>query len=130
MDFVSWNSLNNFSRAEFACKCGSGKCEAVPMDYHFMKCLQALRTHIGEPFTVTSGYRCTAYEAAIGGSGKNHPKGMAVDINTSKAAASKIVVLANRYGFTGIGAKLSGDNKDRFIHLDTTHQHLTVWTYP
>ena len=127
MDYLAWEALKNFNRNEFACHCGNPACELVPMDYGFMQKLQDMRTDLNAPLTITSGYRCQNYEAKIGGSGKNHPTGKAVDLTATRSVMSKIVARAEAYGFTGIGVCLHGDNM--FIHLDITHNTTTVWSY-
>jgi len=36
-----------------------------------------------------SGYRCEAHERAVGGTGRNHPKGFAADVRVSPGAELK-----------------------------------------
>jgi zinc D-Ala-D-Ala carboxypeptidase len=121
---MDWSLYPNFSPKEFTCKCGCGR---VDMDEEFMAFLQDIRSDIGRKFTITSGYRCPAYEKNIGGSGKNHPTGKAADIVAERSVMSRIVARSEAYGFTGVGVSLSGDGN--FIHLDTSHKDLTVWSY-
>jgi zinc D-Ala-D-Ala carboxypeptidase len=120
---IDWSLFPNFSAKEFACKC----CGESNMDEAFICFLQDARADIGRPFTVTSGYRCKDYEKQVGGSGKNHPYGKAVDIVADRSTMSKLAARGEAYGFTGIGVSLHG--KVKFIHLDTTHNDITVWSY-
>lgn len=92
----------NFSEAELACKC----CGQVPMDATLLRKLQLLRDLAAEPLDITSGYRCAARNAVVGGAKDSyHMKGMAVDIacpGTDKARRYKLVKLALEVGFGGI----------------------------
>lgn len=129
MDFTAWANLLNFSKEEFACKCGVASCEAVPMSYIFMQQLQKLRTLLKVPIKVTSGFRCRDYEKKIGGSGNNHPTGKAVDIQLTPEHLSLAVDLARSLNFTGVGINAKGPYDKRFLHLDMTHKKFTVWSY-
>jgi uncharacterized protein YcbK (DUF882 family) len=67
----------NFSRSEFACTCG---CGFDTVDAALLGILQALRDHFGESVTVTSGCRCEAHNAAVGGAENSmHLTGKAAD---------------------------------------------------
>lgn len=54
----------NFSRAEFACKCGCGLDNISPDQ---VKALQELRDNLGVAIHILSGCRCLAHNAAVGG---------------------------------------------------------------
>ena len=120
---LNFTRYPSFRPEEFQCKC----CGKVEMNPLFMECLQNLRIYLKSPLTITSGYRCPAHEKAIGGSGANHPLGKAADIVANRSTLSRLVTEAAKYGFNGIGVSLHGPNK--FVHLDTSHKLLTVWSY-
>ncbi|MDB4312071.1 D-Ala-D-Ala carboxypeptidase family metallohydrolase [bacterium] len=121
---IDWNKYYPIlQRSEFACSC----CGEENMQPKFMDALYDLRIDLKTPFNITSGYRCDAHEKQVGGSGSNHPKGLAVDIVTARHIMSQIVTRGESYGFTGIGVALHGSGK--FIHLDMSHQNMTVWSY-
>ena len=69
---------NNFSRAEFAC---GDECGYDTIDAELINVLEDIRQHFESPITITSGARCEAHNAAVGG-GKNsqHKLGRAADI--------------------------------------------------
>jgi uncharacterized protein YcbK (DUF882 family) len=68
----------NFSRGEFACKCGCGF-DAV--DHQLVEGLQRLRDTVGASVIVTSGCRCLRHNSNIGGSPRSqHLLGKAADI--------------------------------------------------
>lgn len=109
------------------------KCWLVP---EFLDRLQALRTALGFPLTITSYYRSPAYNAAHSGTGETgpHTTGMAVDIQCSGGRAFKINEAAARFEFTGIGWQQKGPHAKRFIHLDTLdnsdrHPRPWIWSY-
>jgi zinc D-Ala-D-Ala carboxypeptidase len=115
-----------FSWSEFDSKDapGSGKlhmCEA------FVRKLDAVRECAGFPFIITSGYRTTAHNAAVGGvPGSSHTKGLAVDIAAiTESQKRAIAQCAIRNGITRIGWGKT------FIHLDldTAKTQRTVWGY-
>lgn len=122
-----WDSLANFSRPEFVCKCGCGRAE---MHAAVMQSLQQLRTHVGRPFNITSGYRCPDHDARVSGRGA-HVSGCAVDIQASGDLALAIMENARRFGFDRIGAAQFGPHAQRFIHLDQWSGGTSpaFWTY-
>lgn len=130
-DRVDWRWLN-FSIEELKCK----HCGAHILIPEFMDKLQALRTEYGKPMKITSAYRCSAHNNAVSSTGVHgpHTTGEAVDIACSGADAYKLVSLAIKHGFTGIGVAQKGPHEKRFIHLDTLPNAVgqprpTVWTY-
>ena len=70
---------NNFTRKEFACK--SGNCTPIAVDHELVLVLQDLRDHFGKAIKITSGYRCPAHNATVGGApNSKHTLGTAADI--------------------------------------------------
>lgn len=68
----------NFSRAEFACKCGCGKAD---INYILVSVLQEIRDHFDKPIKVVSGLRCAKRNAQVGGAKHSqHLLGNAADI--------------------------------------------------
>jgi zinc D-Ala-D-Ala carboxypeptidase len=123
---VDWSKIKNFTLAEFNCShCGKNE-----MKQEFMDKLQALRIEYGKPMRITSGYRCPQHpiEAKKAAPGA-HASGCACDIGVDGADAYRLLGLALKAGFTGIGVQQKGTG--RFIHLDTLKSGLrpTVWSY-
>lgn len=126
---MDWDRFANFQSYEFACS-HTGKNGMKP---GFMEKLQALRTEYGKPMTVTSGYRHPTHpiEARKASPGA-HASGRAADIAVSGGDAMKIIELALKHGFTGIGVNQKGAG--RFIHLDDLKHESDrprpwVWSY-
>ena len=122
---LDWSDFPNFTRNEFACRCG---CGAADMDPDFMERLQRLRVRCGFPFTITSGFRCEAYNRARGYT-QTHASGKAADIATQTGQRRyDLITEAKSFGFTGIG--VASD----FTHLDTlTPEEAprpSSWHYP
>jgi len=124
---TDWAAYPNFSRSEFECRCG--RCGLASMDDQFMFKLQNLRTRLGFPFPITSGYRCPNYNTSRGFT-QTHASGKAADIGVR---GDRAWALLNELDgqFSGIGINQKGDK--RFIHLDTlTPEEAprpTIWSY-
>lgn len=118
----------NFSSFEFSCPC----CGQSNIDSDFIEKLQKLRTELGVPFRPVEGggYRCAHY---LNGSKSAHGEGKAIDPNIGRDKYHKVLELAIKYGFTGIGIK-NKDGKYQ-LHLDTAEEipgvrpRPWVWTY-
>lgn len=116
-----------FSKKELMCS----HCQ----EYHFNKNtllrLNGLREEFGKPILLSSAYRCKDYNN-LRGFTQTHATGQAVDVICDRIDAVKILKLALKYGFTGIGVKQKGEG--RFIHLDDlpmskTRIRPTIWSY-
>jgi len=98
------------------------------MDDGFMEKLISIRSILGEAITLTSAYRCKAYDKSIGGKGA-HSTGKAVDIACSGKQAHSILALACIKGMTGIGVSQKGDHAKRFLHIDDTEGATRPWVW-
>jgi zinc D-Ala-D-Ala carboxypeptidase len=123
---MSWE---NFSLEEFACKhCGENKIEHELIDK-----LQLLRSDVGFPFKITSGYRCADHPIEkVKSEPGTHALGLAADILLRGEQALEVISKATDYGFTGIGINQKGNA--RFIHLDISKDSQGrprphVWSY-
>ena len=84
------------------------------VDPELVRKLQQLRDRIGKPISITSGYRCPAHNAAVGGAaGSQHLLGKAADIVVQGMAPAQVADHAEAIGFGGIG-RYAG-----FTHVDT-----------
>lgn len=105
----------DFDSSEFVCPC----CNGGVVSEILIDKLQQLRDLINKPITITSGYRCSAYNKKIGGYANSpHCKGLAADIYCK---GMDIYVLAGRADliFSRIG--IYPDNN--FIHVDIVKPH-------
>ena len=107
----------NFDSTEFDCH-GSGCCSKTTIDPKLVTYLQQIRTKFKKPVVITSAYRCSKHNKAIGGaSGSKHTKGMAADIYVEGVKPATIAKYAESIGIKGIG--LYEDNDGNFVHVDT-----------
>lgn len=100
----------NFDLSEFRCR----HCGQVKMDEAFLTMLDQARTLSGVPYTINSGFRCQAYNTAIGSTTQNHPSGKAADIKCLDMW-TRLRILT---GLIMAGFKRIGIHKE-FIHADT-----------
>ena len=110
----------NFSRSEFACKCGCGLDE---IQLSVVELCQEVRDHYGVPVTVTSACRCPSHNSYVGGSsGSRHLECDAVDIVVHGVDAPDVQdfceILVGDDG--GLG------RYDTFTHLDL-RGHRARW---
>lgn len=102
----------DFSPQEIACR-GTGK---LLVDEASMDKLQALRTKLGRPLIVNSGYRSHEHNKAVGGASRSqHLLGKAFDIRMDNHNPHAFEAAARAVGFRGIGHYVS----QNFMHIDT-----------
>jgi len=102
----------HFNLREFQCH----HCGTVKLDPAVVIKLQAMRTELGCPLYVLSGYRCPTYNTQIGGAkGSYHMLGQAADVTDYKHSPDELAALGKKHGFTGIGRYYQSN----FVHLDT-----------
>lgn len=110
----------NFKPEEMACKCGQcGPESGLLVEPDSMDKLQAMRTGLGVPFYIISGYRCSNHpeeRSKANSTSGAHPNGQGFDVRAAGAFALTIVEQARDYGFTGVGVNQKG--KSRSVHLD------------
>lgn len=100
----------NFRLVEFASKDGADRVLVHPA---LIDGLERLRSALGHPLTVTSGYRTPEHNRAIGGATASfHMRGMAADVSSKRVPPSTIAAEARRLGFGGVKAYPT------FVHVD------------
>jgi len=79
---------NNFSRKEFACRCG---CGSATIDYELLAYLQVIREILEKKITIISGHRCQKHNQRVGGAVNSfHLRGMAADIKIDGMTPSQV----------------------------------------
>lgn len=107
----------NFNLQEFQDK-STGE---VKVDTELVIKIQALRSKVGKPIKINSGYRTEEHNQEVGGVvNSQHRLGKAADIVVSGYSPEKIASLAEEVGFRGIGIYPT------FTHIDTRDQK-TKW---
>lgn len=107
---------------EVECRCG--RCPVTRIDHDHLRRIEALRRVLGgAAVIVTSGYRCAAHNAAVGGHpSSEHMAGLATDVVVRGVAPDAVADVAEGLtdGFGGIG------RYDTFTHLDS-RMRLSRW---
>jgi len=124
---INWGKYPNFSTKEFTCShCGGEGIQEALLDK-----LQAMRTEYGKSMKITSGYRCPQHPIESKKSAPGaHALGLAADIAAEGAEAYRVLQLAFKHGFTGVGVQQKGTG--RFIHVDVRSGQFptpAVWSY-
>ena len=114
----------HFRHHEFACPC----CGVCAIQLRLIDALEDLRAKCGNsPVTVTSGFRCWAWNETVGGVPKSqHCEGTAADIVIAGRYPIEIAEVAEHiepFSHGGIGVY-----QDRgFVHLDVRHDGPARW---
>ena len=116
----------------------SCNCRACPADFHvspteqLLHTLDIVREAYGKPLTVTSGVRCPAYNAKVGGVvDGEHTTGEAADLFTSDMLSAesfaryRLLQAALKVGVTRVGI---GSN---FVHIGVAARfpQMVAWLY-
>ena len=109
----------NFKAYEFDCRCD--ECTETKIDLDLVTRLQLLRDRLSEergedtPIHITSGYRCEAHNAAVGGAKASYHMCIvagAADIVVPGVEPKVVARTAESVGFLGVGLY------DGFVHVD------------
>ncbi len=110
-----WDSVRYFSKEEFACRCG--RCGGFPAEPEeaLVRLAEKVREHFGEPVLVSSGVRCAAHNAAVGGvSNSRHLRGKAMDFAVKGRTSVEVLRYVNQ--LSGIRYAYAIDSS--YIHMD------------
>lgn len=101
-----------FKHDEFKCRCGCG----MDVSDKLKSIIFEMREDAGVPFIITSGARCLAHNAKVGGKQNSaHTRGLAVDIAYSNSSVRYAIEhQAHLHGVKRIGV----NNAKKFIHID------------
>jgi len=112
----------NFSRHEFACKCG---CGFDTVDVATLELLEKIRSDCEDnPITINSGCRCAQYNQRVGGSkASQHMLGRAADFTAKSVNPNDVhrFVESILDGTGGLGAY------NTFTHVDTRSNGPARW---
>ena len=114
----------HFSASEFRCPCG--QCEELPVNPELIRALESLRNWLCEsPIRITSGVRCAAHNAAVGGApSSQHLYGNAADITVAGAPPERVANVAwSLPEFRGVG------KGETFTHVDVRPGQKVRWVY-
>jgi uncharacterized protein YcbK (DUF882 family) len=107
---------SNFCMDEFECPC----CHTLKLDDAVLTVVQKIRTHIQQPLTITSGYRCEKHNEDLADKGyqvsktSQHMTGEAVDILAPRDYDMDVfATVAEAAGARRVGV----DKVNRFLHI-------------
>lgn len=111
-----WIDIRYFRPEEFACKCGC-HCDGWPaqMSETLLRTADRVREHFGGAAIVSSGLRCPAHNAAVGGAAKSwHMQGKAMDFRIAGKTAAQVLACVQsqpeiRYAYA---------IDDTYVHMD------------
>jgi hypothetical protein len=119
----------NFSRDEFACKCGCGY-DSIKMEV--VNKLQHMREEKGDSMPITSGCRCPIHNQRVGGSSQSeHMTGEGVDLAVYSSHNAYILMRAAfNAGFQRIGfGKNKSGNLIMHVGISTALPTPRLWGY-
>lgn len=113
----------HFKVREFACEDGS---DPVFVSLELVGILEKIRSHFGQPVTITSGYRTVSHNATIPDSSKKsqHLFGLAADIKVNGYSPATVAAYAETLlpNTGGIGIYST------FVHVDV-RPNKSRWDY-
>lgn len=106
-----WDSVPNFTPAEFTCPC----CGLNNVDHTLVRVCQRLRDHFDAPLEVSSGPRCPAHNAEVGGvANSRHLSGRAVDFCIRGRRAAEVLPLAQSQREIRYAYAIDG----KYVHME------------
>jgi len=140
-------SLAEFTASDTAARLGIDNSlpnELREAAHRTLEMMERIRSHLGVPITITSGYRCEALNRAIGSKpGSDHTLAFAVDFKASRAGTPAKIAksLESVIGVLGIGqlilefgawvhvsTKIPDKPINRVITIDRTGAKAGIWT--
>lgn len=112
---VFWKDIRYFRREEFRCPCG--RCGGFPAEpkEKLVRLEDRVRAHFGAPVINSSGVRCAAHNAAVGGvANSRHLTGGAVDFCVLGIRADETLNYVKQQPETAYCYKIDHN----FIHMD------------
>ena len=109
----------NFTRSEFACKCG---CGFDTVDTELIRLLENIRNYFNQPVHITSACRCERHNEFVGGSrNSQHKRGRAADIIVKGIEPDDVANFADTLMKSGGIGRYSA-----FTHVDTRSNDSVV----
>lgn len=115
----------NFSRKEFACKCG---CKSDNINLELVEKLQRLRNETHIPLVIASGVRCPEHNKKSGGKVNSaHVFGLATDIRCLDAGTRFRLISSIFY--LRLFQRVGIDKTFIHVDIDKTKPNQVIWMY-
>ncbi len=114
----NYYATEHFLYSDFVCPC-CDTMKIIPAFYRQAAMLEHMRTELGFPIIINSGYRCAKHNSEVGGAAHSWHLLFATDIRPEDGSPEKLLALyalAEEMGFGGIG------RYETFLHLDLRHE--------
>lgn len=111
-----WEEVRYFKKDEFRCKCGKF-CDGFPAhpEKKLLLLADRVRGHFGSPMIVSSGVRCAAHNANVGGaSASRHMSGKAMDFTVRGKKAADVLAFVQTQSDVRYAYAIDGS----FVHMD------------
>lgn len=112
-----WDDIEYFTREEFRCKCGGKHCDGFPAEPKelLVRLADRVRGYFGKRATVSSGVRCQAHNANVGGvSNSRHLSGKAMDFCVDGFSADMVLDYVRQKKGIRYAYAIDGN----FVHMD------------
>ena len=115
-----WDEIKWFRKDEFRCTCG--RCGGFPAEptEKLVRMVDKVREHFGAPATISSGVRCAAHNAEVGGvANSRHLKGWAVDMAIQGVSAASLDAYVGSLPECSYHYRITSNGKDTgYVHMD------------
>lgn len=112
-----WEDIRHFTREEFRCRCGGKYCDGFPAEpsEKLLRLADRVREHFGAAAVVSSGVRCAAHNANVGGAeGSRHLTGSAMDFRVAGKTAPEVLDFVKTRPETRYAYAIDGT----YVHMD------------
>ena len=114
-EVILWEDIRYFRPEEFACKCG--KCGGWPAEVSrtLLRTADRVREHFDSPAIVSSGLRCPAHNASVGGAAASrHMSGRAMDYRIAGMSAEQVLAYVRQQPEIRYAYAIDG----QYVHMD------------
>lgn len=111
-----WEDIQYFRPEEFACKCDT-YCDGWPAELseQLLRLADRVRAHFGAAAIVSSGLRCPAHNANVGGAAKSrHLSGKAMDFRIVGKTAAQVLAYIQTQPEVRYAYAIDG----QYVHMD------------
>lgn len=116
---ITWDKIKHFKPYEFTCECG---CGLNNINLRLVQILDEIREYFGQPTIISSGCRCSKYNATLTGSVPNsrHISGKASDIVVRNVSVDRVLAKCKEYVSNGKARYTYTNSKNMggAVHID------------